>query len=154
MNLQSPFGGDFSTSKPKIDGHDEPASPPSVYYRRVAELKVCLATSCEFVPQIYAFAAILSGREREGEREAAGNVFFAASANLVQSVAKILRDTPFHSLSYDVPAFCIKCRIPKLEACLRVHRISVCCVIFSKRLFFLGKNCHCRYTVSLQLVSL
>ena len=69
MNLQSPFGGDFSTSKPKIDGHDEPASPPpSVYYRRVAELKVCLATSCEFVPQIYAFAAILSGREEERER--------------------------------------------------------------------------------------
>ena len=46
--------------------------------------------------------------EREREREAqqhmtaAGNVVFAASANLVQSVAKILRDPPFESLKYDV----------------------------------------------------
>ena len=52
---------------------------------------------------------------------AAGNVFFAASANLVQSVAKILRDTQFDSLKYNPPAFRIILTVS--EACLRVEKL-------------------------------
>ena len=51
----------------------------------------------------------------------AENLVFETSANLLQSVAKILRDTQFDSLKYNPPAFRIILTVS--EACLRVEKL-------------------------------
>ena len=60
----------------------------------------------------------------------ARNLVFAMSANLVQSVAKILRDPPFEPLKYDVRSLHVTAcrimrRVPEPEACFIIRRISV-----------------------------